>query len=150
MACGWLAKISPRYKSCPVEFSNMACHTPPPGAFSSNSSLPLAGLPKIKSVSFLSACKVGTGTQPSPASRPARLLPKVAEGNYWVIALDKDYQTVVIGEPGREYLWILARQPRLPDDQYRALVGLAEEKGFPVDELQRNRDLVPDGERDTP
>lgn len=80
----------------------------------------------------------------------SRLLPKVAEGNYWVIALDKDYQTVVIGEPGREYLWILARQPRLPDDQYRALVGLAEEKGFPVDELQRNRDLVPDGERDTP
>ena len=67
-----------------------------------------------------------------------------------MIALDKDYQTVVIGEPGREYLWILARQPRLPDDQYRALVGLAEEKGFPVDELQRNRDLVPDGERNTP
>lgn len=74
----------------------------------------------------------------------SRLLPKVAEGNYWVIALDKDYQTVVIGEPGREYLWILARQPRLPEDQYQALVGLAEEKGFPVDELQRNRDLVPD------
>ena len=60
----------------------------------------------------------------------SRLLPKVAEGNYWVIALDKDYQTVVIGEPGREYLWILARQPRLPDDEYRPWIGLAEEKGF--------------------
>jgi len=75
----------------------------------------------------------------------SRLLPKVAEGNYWIIALDKDYQTVVIGEPGREYLWILARQPRLPDDQYRALVELAEDKGFPVEELRRNQELVPDG-----
>ena len=74
----------------------------------------------------------------------SRLLPKVAEGNYWIIALDKDYQTVVIGEPGREYLWILARQPRLPDDQYRALVELAEDKGFPVEELRRNQELVPD------
>tara|TARA_R100001143_G_scaffold9374_1_gene11280 strand:+ start:154 stop:747 length:594 start_codon:yes stop_codon:yes gene_type:complete len=80
----------------------------------------------------------------------SRLLPKVAEGNYWVIALDKDYQTVVIGEPGREYLWVLARQPRLPDDQYRALVGLAEEKGFPVEALQRNQNLVPEGESDSP
>ncbi|HEX5677323.1 MAG TPA: lipocalin family protein [Alcanivorax sp.] len=78
----------------------------------------------------------------------SRLLPKVAEGNYWVLALDKDYRTVVIGEPGREYLWILARQPRLPEDQYQALVGVAEEKGFPVQELQRNRDLVPDDESD--
>lgn len=80
----------------------------------------------------------------------SRLLPTITEGNYWIIALDKDYQTVVIGEPGREYLWILARQPRLPDDQYRALVELAEEKGFPVDELQRNQDLVPEGEHDSP
>lgn len=74
----------------------------------------------------------------------SRLLPRVAEGNYWIISLDKDYQTVVIGEPGREYLWILARQPRLPEDQYQALVETAREKGFPVEELERNRDLVPD------
>jgi len=72
----------------------------------------------------------------------SRLLPTIAEGDYWIIALDKDYRTVVIGEPGREYLWILARQPRLPDDEYRALVSLAEEKGFPVDELKRNRALI--------
>ncbi|UWN51635.1 Outer membrane lipoprotein Blc [Alcanivorax sp. ALC70] len=73
----------------------------------------------------------------------SRLLPRIAEGNYWIIALDKDYRTVVIGEPGREYLWILARDPRLPEDQYQALLEGAREKGFPVDELKRNRDLVP-------
>jgi len=74
----------------------------------------------------------------------SKLLPTITEGNYWIIALDKNYQTVVIGEPSREYLWILARTPQLPDDQYQALLQLAESKGFPVDELQRNRDLQPE------
>ena len=74
----------------------------------------------------------------------SRLLPTITEGNYWIIALNQDYQTVVIGEPSRKYLWILARTPELPDDQYQALVQLAENKGFPVDELQRNRDLQPE------
>ena len=74
----------------------------------------------------------------------SRLIPTITEGNYWIIALDQDYQTVVIGEPSREYLWILARQPALPDDQYQALVQLAESKGFPVSQLVRNRDLQPE------
>ncbi len=74
----------------------------------------------------------------------SRLIPTITEGNYWIIALDKNYQTVVIGEPSREYLWILARQPQLPDDQYQALVQVADSKGFPVEQLERNRDLRPD------
>jgi len=74
----------------------------------------------------------------------SKLIPTITEGNYWIIALDKDYQTVVIGEPSREYLWILARQPELNDDQYQALVQVAEDKGFPVDQLERNRTLRPD------
>ena len=73
----------------------------------------------------------------------SKLIPTITEGNYWIIALDKDYQTVVIGEPSREYLWILARQPELNDDQYQALVQVAEDKGFPVGQLERNRALRP-------
>ncbi|MZR62222.1 lipocalin family protein [Alcanivorax sp. DP30] len=73
----------------------------------------------------------------------SRLIPTITEGNYWIIALDQNYQTVVIGEPSREYLWILARQPQLPDDQYQALVQVARSKGFPVEQLERNRDLRP-------
>ncbi|KGD66688.1 outer membrane lipoprotein Blc [Alcanivorax nanhaiticus] len=74
----------------------------------------------------------------------SRLIPTITEGNYWIIALDQDYQTVVIGEPSREYLWILARQPQLPEDQYQALVQVAQSKGFPVDQLERNRNLRPE------
>ena len=75
----------------------------------------------------------------------SRLIPTITEGNYWIIALDRDYRTVVIGEPSREYLWILARDRELPEDQYQALVEVARSKGFPVDELQRNRNLRPQG-----
>ncbi|MEQ3722884.1 lipocalin family protein [Alcanivorax sp.] len=74
----------------------------------------------------------------------SKLIPTITEGNYWILALDKDYQTVVIGEPSREYLWILARQPELNDDQYQALVQVADDKGFPVDQLLRNRNLRPE------
>lgn len=73
----------------------------------------------------------------------SRLIPTITEGNYWILALDQDYQTVVIGEPSREYLWILSRSPELPDDQYQALVDVADSKGFPVAELVRNRNLRP-------
>lgn len=52
----------------------------------------------------------------------------------------------MIGEPGRDYLWILARTPTLPDHQYRALVEAAREQGFPVKDIKRNRDPRPEGD----
>jgi apolipoprotein D and lipocalin family protein len=39
-------------------------------------------------------------------------------GDYWIIELASDYRYAVIGEPSREYLWILARTPTLsPQDR---------------------------------
>jgi apolipoprotein D and lipocalin family protein len=73
----------------------------------------------------------------------SRLLPTIAEGNYWIIHLSEAYDVVMIGEPEREYLWILARQPELPDQRYEKLVARAKKLGFPVDQLKRNRNLVP-------
>ena len=35
-------------------------------------------------------------------------------GDYWVIALGDDYDFAVIGEPDREFGWILSRTPSLP------------------------------------
>jgi apolipoprotein D and lipocalin family protein len=40
------------------------------------------------------------------------------KGNYWIIDLDDDYQWAVVGEPKREYLWILSRTPHMDDDLY--------------------------------
>ncbi len=42
--------------------------------------------------------------------------------DYWVLALDEDYQWAVVGEPGRKYLWILSRKPDLGEKKLNELV----------------------------
>jgi apolipoprotein D and lipocalin family protein len=67
----------------------------------------------------------------------SRLFPGVARGDYWVIHLEPDYSVAVVGNPSREYLWILARDPVLPDDRYHAIVERCARLGFPVEQLVR-------------
>jgi apolipoprotein D and lipocalin family protein len=39
-------------------------------------------------------------------------------GRYWIIELAPDYRYAVVGEPSREYLWVLARTRTLsPEDR---------------------------------
>ena len=51
-------------------------------------------------------------------------------GDYWVIDLDPDYQLVAVSEPEREYLWILARSPRVDPAAYAALLARLAQRGF--------------------
>lgn len=49
---------------------------------------------------------------------------------YWVIQLADDYRYAVVGEPNREFLWILSRTPQL-DAQDRAIInGLLQQQGY--------------------
>lgn len=41
-------------------------------------------------------------------------------GDYWILFLGENYSYAVVGDPSREYAWILSRTPVLP---YRALVA---------------------------
>ena len=50
--------------------------------------------------------------------------------DYWVIDLARDYEYTVIGEPKREYLWILSRKPTMDDGLYQDIVRRVEAKGF--------------------
>jgi apolipoprotein D and lipocalin family protein len=36
-------------------------------------------------------------------------------GNYWIIGLGSDYEYAIVGDPSRDYLWILSRTPTLDD-----------------------------------
>lgn len=67
-------------------------------------------------------------------------------GDYQVIALDADYRWVMVGEPGRRYLWILARQPALAAETLQPLVERARALRFPVDQLETSSHQTP-GER---
>lgn len=58
-------------------------------------------------------------------------------GNYWILSLDEAYSEVLVGEPGRQYAWILARQPDLPEARVQALLERASALGFPAQRFQR-------------
>lgn len=58
-------------------------------------------------------------------------------GRYWVIDIDPDYQLAAVSEPNREYLWILARTPQVPEAAYQALLARLRQKGFSPERLQR-------------
>jgi apolipoprotein D and lipocalin family protein len=46
-------------------------------------------------------------------------------GDYWVIDLAPDYGYAVVGEPKGEYLWILSREPRMPEPLYAEVLARA-------------------------
>jgi apolipoprotein D and lipocalin family protein len=51
-------------------------------------------------------------------------------GDYWILALDPDYHWVLVGEPGRRYAWILAREPKLDEATLEQLLTRATALGF--------------------
>ena len=55
--------------------------------------------------------------------------------DYWVIALDPGYQWAMVGEPDRDYLWILSRTPQMERAQFDALKAQAEAMGYDLSDL---------------
>lgn len=60
-------------------------------------------------------------------------------GDYWVIDLDPGYQLAAVSEPKREYLWILARTPKIDKARYDALVARLAAQGLDVSKLVPTR-----------
>ena len=56
-------------------------------------------------------------------------------GDYWVIGLASDYSWAVVGDPDRNYLWILARTPQLNDESLAAARAAARDSGFDLGRL---------------
>jgi apolipoprotein D and lipocalin family protein len=59
-------------------------------------------------------------------------------GNYWILELGPSYEYVVVGEPGRKYLWILARTPTLDEATYQAILGRLPGLGYDPARLLRD------------
>ena len=60
-------------------------------------------------------------------------------GDYQIISLSPDYTCALVGDPGREYLWILSRSPRMDSATYDGLAAEARAQGFDVQMLQMTR-----------
>ena len=61
------------------------------------------------------------------------------KGNYWIIDLDPDYRWAVVGEPSREYLWILSRTPIMDEAVYQTILSRLPAKGYDPARLQKTR-----------
>lgn len=55
--------------------------------------------------------------------------------DYWVIAIDRDYQWAIVGEPDRDYLWFLTREPTVDAATFESLKGRARSMGYDLDAL---------------
>ena len=58
-------------------------------------------------------------------------------GDYWIIALAPDYSYVAVGEPEREFLWILSRTPRMDEATFNDIVDRVKRNGYDVTGLIR-------------
>jgi apolipoprotein D and lipocalin family protein len=59
------------------------------------------------------------------------------KAQYLIIHLDDDYSQTVIGRDKRDYVWIMAREPRLSASDYDRLVLRLGEQGYDVSRIER-------------
>ncbi len=86
------------------------------------------------------------GTARVAAGHPGRLQVRFAAdwlawlpwawADYWVIALDPDYQWAVVGEPDHKYLWFLSRTPSMETALFESLKLRATEMGYELAPLR--------------
>lgn len=110
------------------------------------------GVEKAGTISVVNACRTkdgsmdqSTGEARPVEGHPGRLEVRFAPGwlswlpmvwaDYWVIALDPDYQWAMVGEPDRKYLWILSREPSMDRTQFEQLKAKAEAMGYDLSPL---------------
>jgi apolipoprotein D and lipocalin family protein len=59
------------------------------------------------------------------------------KAEYRIVYLSDDYSKTVIGRSKRDYVWIMARTPEIPDQDYSAIVDFLQEQGYDISELQK-------------
>lgn len=84
---------------------------------------------------------VATPTDPSNARLEVSFLPQglrwipFTKGDYWILRVDSDYQTALVGDPDRKYLWLLHRQPGMVAANRAAWLEEARQQGYALDDL---------------
>jgi apolipoprotein D and lipocalin family protein len=50
--------------------------------------------------------------------------------DYRIVRVSADYSRAVIGREKRDYAWIMARSPSIPENEYQELLGLLRAQGY--------------------
>ena len=59
------------------------------------------------------------------------------KAEYLIAHVDADYTETIVARSRRDYVWIMARTPQLPEADYQRLVGMVGELGYDVARLNR-------------
>jgi apolipoprotein D and lipocalin family protein len=59
------------------------------------------------------------------------------KAEYRVVYLNDDYSQTVIGRSARDYVWIMARTPEMPEEDYRNILEFLEGEGYDLSEIRR-------------
>ncbi|HUN64913.1 MAG TPA: lipocalin family protein [Bacteroidota bacterium] len=63
-------------------------------------------------------------------------------GDYWIIDLAADYSYAVIGEPKREYLWVLARTPVMESDTLTQILARVTAQGYDISTIIKTQQTI--------
>ena len=70
-----------------------------------------------------------------------RWLP-VGRGDYWILKLDENYQTVLVGDPKRKYMWVLSRSAHPDEKVVNEYLNYAKSVGYNLSDVIRTRQTV--------
>lgn len=59
------------------------------------------------------------------------------KADYRIVSLNEDYTQTIIGRQARDYVWIMARTPTIPDADYDRLVAEVEALGYDLTKMRR-------------
>ena len=59
------------------------------------------------------------------------------KGDYRIVYLSPDYSQTVIGRQKRDYVWIMARTPGMPEADYQRILAFLAEQGYDTTRIQR-------------
>ena len=63
-------------------------------------------------------------------------------GDYWVLKLDENYQTVLVGEPRRKYMWVLSRSPQPDQAVVNEYLEYAKSLGYDLGDVIHTKQTV--------
>jgi apolipoprotein D and lipocalin family protein len=59
------------------------------------------------------------------------------KAEYRIIYLADDYSQTVIGRSKRDYVWIMAREPSIPDEDYEIILKFLSDQGYKLNDLRK-------------
>lgn len=59
------------------------------------------------------------------------------KADYRIVFVDESYSQTIIGRTARDYVWLMARTPQLPDADYQHFLELIAAEGYDISKVQK-------------